>query len=576
MRTETRILALCLGWLLIPVAAFCQPDTTVNTGTSVTDIISVAVRNVSPSYRRSENPEIIDTVIPLPTFTYPLLNKNVETKIYVEDISASRIKIVPKLEKLYPGYVKMGIGNYTMPLGEVYYNALRNRKYNYGIHANHLSSFGSLKEYAPSQFDLSTGKLFGDFFLRQHEINTQVNYLNHGYQYYGILNDSIPKDSLRNRVAAYKGAVQFSNSPSRDSAKLLYDAYANYQFFHEFNRDSLKRGTANVRENTINFGSVFRFKHQENWFALQADFLLNYYKYGEGDSSVAIIDRRESRNNIISLKPTITSFQFNSKLRAEVGLDMNFDIHNAKIFKPVPIVNAQYDLLKGILIPYAGIGGDLTQNSFYHLNRTNPFIISSLELRNRKEFKLYAGLKGSFSKRISYNAMVHSTNYTDYALFVNDTVFSDQYKFGVVYDNIRVTGLKGSVTYQQDEKLKVDAYTELNRYSVDAEKYAWHLPELVIGLRGNYNLYDKIYVKADLSLQGGRKSPGGLFQPLNTDDKKYNLGFINDINLEAEYRYNKRISAFIQFSNLASQQYFRWNNYPVQRFQVLGGVTFSF
>ncbi|MDX1350473.1 MAG: hypothetical protein R3279_09510 [Putridiphycobacter sp.] len=569
---ETKLLLLCLGWFIIPSLTFAQGQN----NTSETTIVFTAERNVSPSYRRTENPEIIDTVIPLPSFTYPLLVKNVETKIYVDDITASRIKIIEKLEKLYPGYVKLGLGNYTMPLGELYYNALRNRKFNYGIHANHLSSFGSLKGFAPSQFDLTTGKLFGDYFLRNHELNTQFNYLNHGYHYYGIANDSIPKDSLKNRVSAYQGAIKFSNSPSRDSARLLFDAYANYQFFHEFNRDSLKRGTANVRENTVNFGSVFKYKHQENWFALDADFLLNFYKFGEGDTSVAIINRKETRNNIISLKPTITTFQFKNKLRAEVGIDLNFDINNDKIFKPVPIINAQYDLLKGILIPYAGIGGDLTQNSFYQLNRTNPFILSSLDIRNRKEFTVYAGLKGSFSKRISYNAMVYSTKFTDYALFVNDTVFSDQYKFGVVYDGISATGLKGSITYQQDEKLKVDAYTQLNRYVADVEKYAWHLPELVIGLRGNYNLYDKIYVKADVSLQGGRKSPGGIFQPQNTNDDKYKLGFINDINLEAEYRYNKRISAFIQFNNIASQRYFRWYNYPVQRFQVLGGVTFGF
>ena len=569
---ETKILLLCLSWLFIPSSIIAQ-----ETNTTTTDIVFTAERNVSPSYRRTENPTLFDTVIPLPTFTYPLLVKNVETKIYVDDITASRIKIIDKLDKLYPGYVKLGLGNYTMPLGEVYYNALRNRKFNYGVHANHLSSFGKIKDYAPSQFDLTTGKLFGDFFMRNHELNTQVNYLNHGYHYYGILNDSIPKDSLRNRVTAYNAAIKFSNAPGRDSAKLLYDAYANYQFFHEFNQDSLKRGTANVRENTITFGSEFKYKHQENWFALQADFLLNYYKFGENDTAVAVKDRRETRNNIISLKPTITTFQFKDRLRAEVGIDMNFDINDdKKIFKPVPIINAQYDLLKGILIPYAGIGGDLSQNSFYHLNRTNPFILSSVAIRNKKEFSIYAGLKGSFSKRISYNAMIHTTNFTDYALFVNDTVYSDMYKFNVVYDKIRVTGLKGSVTYQKDEKLKIDAYTELNRYIADKEKYAWHLPELVIGLRGNYNLYDKIYVKADVSLQGGRKSPGGLFQPANTDDAKYKLGFINDINLEAEYRYNKRISAFIQFNNLASQRYFRWYNYPVQRFQVLGGVTFSF
>ncbi|MFT5780071.1 MAG: outer membrane receptor protein involved in Fe transport [Crocinitomicaceae bacterium] len=47
-----------------------------------------------------------------------------------------------------------------------------------------------------------------------------------------------------------------------------------------------------------------------------------------------------------------------------------------------------------------------------------------------------------------------------------------------------------------------------------------------------------------------------------------------DANFSVEYRYNKRISAFVQLNNIASQRYMRWNNAPVQSFQVLGGVTF--
>ena len=54
------------------------------------------------------------------------------------------------------------------------------------------------------------------------------------------------------------------------------------------------------------------------------------------------------------------------------------------------------------------------------------------------------------------------------------------------------------------------------------------------------------------------------------------LGFIADANLGVEYRYNERISAFVQLNNFASQKYTRWYNAPVQAFQVLGGVTFRF
>ena len=50
------------------------------------------------------------------------------------------------------------------------------------------------------------------------------------------------------------------------------------------------------------------------------------------------------------------------------------------------------------------------------------------------------------------------------------------------------------------------------------------------------------------------------------------LGTLFDINLGAEYRYNKRISGFIQLNNAAAQRYLRWHNYPVQGFQIIGGI----
>ena len=92
-------------------------------------------------------------------------------------------------------------------------------------------------------------------------------------------------------------------------------------------------------------------------------------------------------------------------------------------------------------------------------------------------------------------------------------------------------------------------------------------------LRGNYNLFEKIYIKADFVLKGGRKNPAVIFDTATTESE---MEIIADANLHVEYRYSKRLSAFLQFNNLAAQSYQRWYGYPVQGFQVLGGVTFGF
>jgi outer membrane receptor protein involved in Fe transport len=54
------------------------------------------------------------------------------------------------------------------------------------------------------------------------------------------------------------------------------------------------------------------------------------------------------------------------------------------------------------------------------------------------------------------------------------------------------------------------------------------------------------------------------------------LGFLADGNLGFEYRYNSRVSAFLQVNNVASQRYSRWLNYPVMPIQILGGISARF
>jgi len=46
--------------------------------------------------------------------------------------------------------------------------------------------------------------------------------------------------------------------------------------------------------------------------------------------------------------------------------------------------------------------------------------------------------------------------------------------------------------------------------------------------------------------------------------------------LKAEYFLTNRLSVFTKLSNFTTSKYYRWMNYPIQRFQVMGGVTFAF
>jgi len=49
-----------------------------------------------------------------------------------------------------------------------------------------------------------------------------------------------------------------------------------------------------------------------------------------------------------------------------------------------------------------------------------------------------------------------------------------------------------------------------------------------------------------------------------------------DGSLALEYRYTKRISAFIEMNNFSGGRYQRFYRYPIQSVMLLGGLTYSF
>jgi outer membrane receptor protein involved in Fe transport len=271
---------------------------------------------------------------------------------------------------------------------------------------------------------------------------------------------------------------------------------------------------------------------------------------------------------------------FNDKLKAEVGVAISIDIHDKAKAYVFPQAEFKYSLFNDIFIPFVGIKGGLKQTSFRSLSDENQFMLVNTRLANENTpFDIFGGFKGTITKKISFNVNASFAKVMNKALFVTDTLYSVGNKFGVVYDTMNLTKVEGSLAYQLNEKIKIDAIARYFSYETKNQAFAWNLPNFQFLLRGSYNLYDKFLVNLDANLEGGRKAlvyaPGkNVFEENN--QYYQNLGFIADINLGLEYRYNKRISAFLQVNNLASQRYYRWYNYPVQPIQVMGGITARF
>lgn len=545
------------------------------------DVDATGDREIEPAYRIALSPRIVDTTINTAIVNYPLLSLRYETSSEVERINPASIKTIEKLPKLYSSYVKLGVGTELMPLGEIYFNSKRSRKYIYGAHLKHLSSYGNISGYAPAQFDRTKFNLFGGINEKRYDLRGDIHYNNQGLHYYGISDTlGLLKDSIAQRYSDFGISGRYA-SHIKDSASVNYFvglAYNNYLSKKPERKEDIDW---RARENYFGITSGAWYKHGKETYAADFNIRYNGYKYGIEDSSFTGLDSGLVLNNtVINLKPSITSFLQDNRFKAKVGLDLTFDVHTKTKVYVYPMAEVKYSMFNDIFIPYVGIRGGLNQTTFKSLTNENEFLLPNIELRNEKTpIDFYGGIKGTLSKRISFNAGISFANVRDMALFVTDTLHSLGNKFDVIYDTLNVTTIEASIAYQMGEKLKLEGIGRYYSYSALNNSYAWNKPRMQFVIRGSYSLFEKVLFNVDVNLEEGRKAlVYGEGENVTIESGQYikNLGFLADANIGIEYRYNKRISAFVQMNNVASQGYMRWYNAPVQRFQFLGGVTFRF
>ncbi|MBT6978941.1 MAG: hypothetical protein HN951_03820 [Flavobacteriales bacterium] len=149
--------------------------------------------------------------------------------------------------------------------------------------------------------------------------------------------------------------------------------------------------------------------------------------------------------------------------------------------------------------------------------------------------------------------------------------------------------MEGELTYRIDEKLHTVARGVYRSFKTTDEFEAWHRPSLEVSATAFYQIKNKLIFRGELHVTGPRLAKSyrstdststpefsGYDAVEDMDVYAVKLSPIVDFNLGVEYRYTERLSGFISLNNVLIQRYQRWKQYPVQRFNVLAGITYSF
>ena len=517
--------------------------------------------------KQTDQPEIIDTVKKLTNVTYSAPGIPFKTTYQTSQIEPAKMVNEP-LSKLYQSLLKVGMGNYTMPFVDLFLNSLRNKDMTWGVRYNHLSSYAKFTGLGRTDFSDDNASLYAKKFYKKHTLSADFNYSRNSMHYYGF-NDTIKNDNgtaYKQFFQTFEGKLRLQSHYGDTTNKINHDIRVNYYNYGDH---------YNTYENNI-FGSALLNArvNKENFNVLAS---ADYY---------SLHAKHDTINNIIvKLNPYFMAG--GEKWKGDIGVEAvldNFNTTGTKYYF-YPRLNIYYDVYQSIIIPYAGIDGGLTKNSYRSLTTINPFMLSDLTYKGysntNNAISAFGGLRGALSSKLSYDVKALYGRYNNMAYFLadynasTDNAFANRYK--VIYMNTNYLNINAQVKYQFKEKLNIIAKGNYYGYKIidTSNVKPWHKPAYDVTLSANYSLKSKIILKVDVFAIGSQWAQQQVNANNVTVLQATQLPGIVDMNLGAEYRYTKMLSFWSSFNNIGNYRYYRWDKYPTQRFNFMVGLSFT-
>lgn len=510
-----------------------------------------------------------DNSISVPKMTYN--NKPVQLLVNLEPERIAPVKLVGEpLKKLYRNYARVGFGSYTTPLLEFYANSLRSESYSLGVHLKHLSSTGKIEDHPLTDNSLNMVNLYGSKYFGNHTLSGDLGYRRNVVHHYGFkLSDydadtnEVPSfiftdDQLKQRFNRYSGAISLQSNYKEEN-KLNH--FVKLGFKHV--NDLFETSESNI---SVNAGADKLFELFEFTDNQQLGLITNV------DHTIYKDSLLTNNSTLITLQPYIGA-SFN-EYSLKVGFTANFKLDSISKAYLYPFAEGQLRIIKDALVFRIGITGGIKRQSFDELSDVNPFVQSILPLQYTNEkFTLYANLNARAGSHLDFSAVFRSSNVENAAFFVNDYSVIPYNRFTLEHDNGKLLEGRLEAKFHSSEDIVIMAYAGLESWSLDTLQNPWHTPSLKYGLNTVYQYQNMLIFRANVAAAGEQFA---LALDETGQRVSKSLEGYADISLGAEYRYTKTLSAFINFNNITNSRYYTWNNYPSYRFNVMGGITYSF
>lgn len=487
---------------------------------------------------------------------------------------AKTLKRIPK-ERFYNNYISAGYGNYSTPIVEIFAHSNSSNYNDFGGFLNYHSSGGGIDGLVLNDdftdFDI-------DLYYKQSErmfdwkVKGGFDYLSTNW--YG-LSDEINYSELT--ISSIEESQSYTNISLSGEIE-FFDSLIHTGDV-SLNRFSDK---SNSGENHLDINAIIDFPIGRELMYSEISFeLLN----GKFENNFFQTDKIDYTYFNIGFSPNFEVLREN--LTVNLGARLYYSITNnfdGSKFYFYPNITASYNISEEALIAYAGIIGDLQQNSYENFVYENPFVSPTLYIqRTNQQYNAYAGIKGLLNSKIRFNLKAAYINEKDKPLYKLNPSLTDgtnevtegyqaANSFQVVYDDVNTIYFNAEIIFDLWEEFKFGGNLDFNSYSLENEEHAWNLPLLKATLLAKYTR-KKWSAGADLFFSSDRKDDLSIIP--DTNIRVTNAAYF-DMNLNGIYNIDDKFSVFVNVNNILSDNYQVYTNFKVQGLQVFGGVKYKF
>lgn len=561
-----------------------DPDSTI--GTEVVNVVKPYTPTISDAFKVKATPTLNDELTTAKKkVTYSIFSVPVASTFTPAKGKAANVKKAPKV-KLYDNYATLGFGSFTSILAEFYSNFQISRTEDFGVFLKHNSSQGGIDGvvvddyFYDSRLNLNYGARERDMSWRT-DLDVQHQFFN----WYGIDPAIIELQSLIDPPFI---------TPETDVAHTYFTAGLNGSI--QFDDAMFKEGRATLRyfgdsENSSEIRAIVKPTLEfpiagEN---ITTAFTVDYVGGGFENEISGVTTTRDHSILNAGFSPSLVILRDNLTVNLGVAGFVSLDTQNSDTdFFVYPKVSASYRVVGDYFIAYAGLEGDLKQNSYYDFAQENPFIAPLQDIQiTDQQYDGYLGIKGKLSNNASYNLRANYMSESGKALFLNNNssfatagsaAWLNGNSFSVIYDDVETLGVFGELNFDVNNNFKMKINGQFNSYTTTSQEEAWNLPALTASVFGDYQITEQWFAGVNIFFVGERQDRAFAGDPLDilSTPEIITLDSYLDANAHVGYRLNDRLTAFGRVNNILNSNYEKWQNYPVQGLQGMLGATYRF